>query len=64
MFVFNVPPTAKVIWRFKDRCFVVVVVVVVVVVDSLFSVAPIVCRGSMFGSCFAILYLVSFIVLQ
>ena len=33
-----------------------------VVVDSLFIVTPIVCGGSVFGSCFVIQYFVSFLV--
>ena len=34
-----------------------------VVVDSLFIVAPIVCEGILFGPCFVMQYLVSFLVL-
>ena len=30
------------------------------VVDSLFTVAPVVCEGSVFGPCFVINYFVSF----
>ena len=36
----------------------------VVIVDSLFNVAPIVCGGSVFGPCFVVQYIVSFLVLQ
>ena len=35
-----------------------------VVVDSLFIVVIVVCRGSVFGPCFVILYSISFLVLQ
>ena len=35
-----------------------------VVVDSSFIVAPIVCKGSVFGPSFVMQYLVSFLVLQ
>ena len=35
-----------------------------VVVDSLFAVAPIVCRFFVFGPCFVVQYFVSFLVLQ
>ena len=35
---------------------------VATVVDSLIIVAPIVCRGSVFGPCFVMQYLVSFLI--
>ena len=35
-----------------------------VVVDSLFAIAPIACRFFVFGPCFVVQYLVSFLVLQ
>ena len=38
--------------------------VVCVVLDSLFIEAPIVCGGSLFGPCFVMQYLVSFLALQ